>query len=265
MVVMPSGSFMMGSPESEKGHMSREAPQHRVGIPRSIAVGKFEVTVDQYSAFVRDTGHDAESECYVWSAGQKEWDSVAGKSFRDPGFPQTGSHPAACLNWGDAKAYVSWLSSKTGKSYRLLSEAEWEYAARGGTTTRFHFGDRVEELCDYANGADKDAYIAWKNKSCSDGVGDMTAQVGRYKANNFGLHDMHGNVVEWVEDCWNSNHTGALSDGSTRNSGDCSRRVLRGGSWSHPPDLLRSAFRGGYDKTFRSVNFGFRVARTLAP
>ena len=183
---------------------------------------------------------------------------------RNPGFSQTGSYPVVCVNWNDAKAYVAWLSKKTGKNYRLLSEAEWEYVARAGTTTRFHFGDGETDLCGYANAADRSTSFFWRNKSCSDGVGAKTAEVGRYKPNKFGLHDVHGNVYEWVEDCYVDSYRGASTDGKARSStGRCGSRVLRGGSWYVKPLVLRSAYRNWYEPVDRYSNGGFRVARTF--
>ena len=139
MVVVPAGEFIMGSPKDEEDRLSDEGPQHAVTIARPFAVGKFHVTVDQFAAFVADTGYDAGSECWTVEIGSGEF--RRGRSWRNPGFVQAGSHPAVCISWEDAKAFVAWLSRKTGKGYRLLSEAEWEYVARAGTTTRYFFGN----------------------------------------------------------------------------------------------------------------------------
>src|SRR5215475_7438405 len=135
MLVVPAGAFAMGSPKNEKARADNEGPQHRVTIARAFALGKLEVTVDQFAAFVTESGHQMGSACDVWQDGK--WSEQPGRSWRDPGFGQSGSHPAACISWEDAKAYAAWLSGRTGKSYRLPTEAKWEYAARGGTTTRF--------------------------------------------------------------------------------------------------------------------------------
>ena len=153
MVVVPAGSFAMGSPNNEKARDNNEGPQHQVTITRSFAFGKFEVTVDQFVAFVQETGHDTGSTCDIWQDGK--WAERSGYSWRKPGFAQSGSHPAACLSWDDAKAYLSWLSRKTGKIYRLPAEAEWEYAARAGTTTRFYFGDDSKDTAGMATGPTK--------------------------------------------------------------------------------------------------------------
>jgi len=268
MVVVPAGSFTMGSPASEKGRYEDESPQHRVTIAKPFAVGKFEVTVDQFAAFVKDTDYNAGSECYSFNISR--WERREGLSWRNPGFSQGESHPVACLNWRDAKAYVEWLAKKTGKQYRLLSEAEWEYAARAGTATRYHFGDNEDALCRYGNGPDQHAKqnirgaSRWPIVSCDDGYA-YTAPVGTFAANDFGLHDIHGNVREWVEDCWNDMYIGAPTDGSAWTVGECNRRVLRGGSWANYPRNLRSALRDRGPSDFRSDGNGLRVARMLAP
>jgi formylglycine-generating enzyme required for sulfatase activity len=267
MVVVPAGTFAMGSPNNERARDANEGPRHRVTV-KAFALGKFEVTVDQFAAFVGDTGHDMGSSCDIWLDGK--WDLRPGYSFRNPGFAQSGSHPAACLSWDDAKAYLAWLSRKTEAGYRLPTEAEWEYAARAGTATRFHFGNDAKDYCRYGNGADQAARNsvlgakAWSVLACSDGHA-YTAPVGSYAANAFGLHDTLGNVFEWTEDCWNESFTGAPSDGSAWTSGDCGTRVQRGGAWGYPPDYLRTAVRGRQPQGYRYVNAGVRVARTLIP
>ena len=268
MVVIPAGSFDMGSPANEAGHAANEEPQHRVTILNAFAAGKFAVTVDQFSDFVNETGYDAGSKC--WTFEERNWGEQSDRSFRKPGFSQNGSHPAVCLNWNDAKAYVDWLSQKTGKPYRLLTEAEWEYAARAGTSTRYFFGDNENDMCRFGNGADQTAKreIAgiddWRFINCSDGYA-FTAPVGSFLPNAFGLYDMHGNAFQWVEDCWNANYDDAPSNGSAWTSGDCSRRVLRGGSWSNGPRLLRAAIHYWSTTEGRDNLDGFRLGRTLKP
>jgi formylglycine-generating enzyme required for sulfatase activity len=264
MVVVPAGSFAMGSPPGEKGRDDDEGPQRNVSIPSAFAVGKFEVTRDQFDAFVNNSGHDAGSKC--WTYENTEVKERTGRSFRNPGYKQGGNEPVVCIDWNDAKAYVAWLSKKTGKTYRLLSEAEWEYAARAGTTTRFSFGNNEADLCRHGNGADRTAkktYKNWTVANCTDNY-LHTAPVGVFVTNNFGLHDMHGNVWEWVEDCYHHSYNGAPSDGSAWvTGGDCSRRVLHGGSWDGKRRFLRSANRSGSDAGGRFINGGLRVARTL--
>jgi formylglycine-generating enzyme required for sulfatase activity len=265
MVVVPAGSFTMGSPASEAGRQVFEEPQHTVTISKPFAVGKFHVTVDQFAAFLAETpSHDAGSDCWASGEGRK------GNSWRKPGFAQTGSHPAVCLNWNDAKAYVDWLSKKTGKDYRLLTEAEWEYAARAGTTTRYSFGNEEKDLCRYGNGADQTAKgkIAgaenWTVAPCTDGYA-YTSPVGSFLPNAFGLYDMHGNAWQWLKDCWHDRYTGAPSDGSAWLSGDCARRFIRGGSWRNEPRFLRAATRSAQTLNHRTSTLGLRLGRTLSP
>ena len=173
---------------------------------------------------------DGNAGCFSNKSGD-EWDWVSGRSWRNPGFSVGDDHPAVCVSWNDAEAFIQWLGAQTGKAFRLPTEAEWEYAARAGSTTKYHFGNSESQLCRYANHADTSTDLDWRNKSCSDGVGKRTATVGRYQPNAFGLYDMHGNVYEWVQDCWNDSYVGAPTDGRAWTSGDCSQRVIRGGSW----------------------------------
>jgi formylglycine-generating enzyme required for sulfatase activity len=268
MVVVPAGSFVMGSPANESLRSDDEGPQRTVTFARPFAVAKFEITVDQFAAFVRASGHKVANECYTKENGS--FSLRSSRSFSNPGFPQTGNHPAACLRWDDAKAYAAWLSSTTGKTYRLLSEAEWEYAARAGTKTVYPFGSDAKQICRHANGADKSGEKAVPSltiSDCDDGHA-FTAPVGSFPPNAFGLHDMLGNVSEWVEDCWHSNvgYRGAPSDGSARTQPDkdgICLKIMRGGSWEGWYGSLRSAKRE--TNTSQNWNYGMRVARTLAP
>ena len=244
MVVVPSGRFMMGSPSTEEGRDQGEGPQHTVAIANDFAAGKFEVTRSQYAQFVGETGHSGYDGCFYMDG--REWKIDATRSWRNPGFAQSDSDPVVCVNWDDAKAYVSWLSRKSGEPYRLLSESEWEYAARAGTNTQFYFGESI---------SDSQANYNWAE--------GKTVPVGRYASNAFGLHDMHGNVLEWTEDCSNDSYDGAPSDGSAWVTGNCERRILRGGAWFSPWSFLRSAYRYGSTAFRPSPYSGFRVARTL--
>jgi formylglycine-generating enzyme required for sulfatase activity len=275
MIVVPSGSFTMGSPNNEAGHSEDEGPLHTVTIAHAFAVGKFTVTVDQFTDFVNETGYDAGSECLIIEEGKLE--ERPGHSFRDPGFPQTGSHPAVCLSWNDANAYVAWLSKKTGKPYRLLTEAEWEYAARArtepGSYPRYFFGDRDDDMCRYGNVADqttkskiggRSPFVVPTSFHCNDG-NVYTARVGSFLPNAFGVYDMLGNASQRLEDCWHANYQGAPTDGSAWNSGDCGWRVVRGGSWEDGPEELRAGRRGYNATEDRISDGGFRVARTLSP
>jgi formylglycine-generating enzyme required for sulfatase activity len=255
MVVVPAGAFTMGSPEAEGGRFPNEGPQHVVTIGKPFAVGKLHVTVDQFAAFLRETRY------------------YANRCWRNPGFEQDGSHPAVCLSWNDAKAYVDWLAKKTGKPYRLLTEAEWEYAARGrmspGAYPRFWFGDDAKDLCRHGNGADQSAQdgIAggkgWTVAPCNDGYA-YTSPAGHYDPNAFGLYDMFGNAWQWTADCYHDSYKGAPGNGSAWTTGSCSGgHVVRGGSWYDSLVILRSAKR---DRNTSEDNYlGFRLARTLGP
>jgi len=263
---VPAGSFVMGSRADEEGHSDNEGPPHPVKIGKPFAAGEFHVTVDQFAAFVTQTGYDAGSKCYVFEEGRK-MDEKRGRSWRNPGFAQTGAHPAVCLSWNDAKAYIAWLSRQTGRSYRLLTEAEWEYGARAGSTTRFFFGDDEKDACRYANGADQTAKStipeakSWTVAPCSDGYA-YTSPVGSLLRNAFGLYDMHGNAYQWVEDCWHADYTEAPADGTARTSAGCTDRVLRGGAYWTPPSSLRAAKRDWSRADSRYGYVGFRAART---
>ncbi len=268
MVVLPEGFFMMGGAPTDKKRWNVELPQHLVRIARQFAIGRFEVTVDEFAAFVEATGHQPAGQCNVFVLDQDQW---VGKSttFRDPHYPQAGSHPATCVNWLDAKAYAAWLSEKTGKRYRLPSEAEWEYGARAGTSTPLSFGDYTHtRACDYAKFADGSTRFAWKEASCNSNFGHGAAPVGRHQPNAWGLHDMHGNVWEWVEDCWHASYSGAPEDGTPwleDGRGDCTHRITRGGSWRNAIQDLRVTARLRYPTTHAAQVRGFRVALSLDP
>ena len=268
MVVVPSGRFRMGSPSSEAGRTDdgREGPVHPVTIGYRLAVGVHEVTRGEFARFVSATGRSMGNACWTHEGG--EWKERSGRHWKSPGFSQTDSHPVVCVNWNDAQAYVRWLSGRTGEEYRLLSESEWEYVARAGTRTARYWGESERGQCRYANGADRTAKrhnSGWTTAADCDDGHYRTAPVGSYEANGFGLRDVLGNVWEWVEDCWNGSYAGAPRDGSAWKSGECGRRVLRGGSWSSFPGYLRSAYRGRLTSGGRYFYAGLRVARTLTP
>jgi sulfatase modifying factor 1 len=234
---------------------------------RAFASGKFELTVDEFAAFADETKYDTSTVCDVWQDGQ--WSGRRGFNWRKPNFPQTAKHPAPCLSWDDAKAYLAWLSAKTGRTYRLPTEAEWEYAARAGAATRFHFGENDADYCRYGNGVDQTALAdvpgakGWSALPCRDGHA-FAAPVGSFAPNAFALHDTHGNLFEWVEDCWHDDYKSAPTDGSAWLTGDCSQRVQRGGAWGYPRDYLRIAVRGRQGQGYRYINAGVRVAREIA-
>ena len=247
MVVIPAGAFMMGSGPEEGDPAER--PRHRVRVDR-FALGRYEVTRSEYRAFAEARGADG-----AWY----------GSSWRDPGFAQDDDHPVVNVSWEGAQAYVRWLSRETGERYRLPSEAEWEYAARGGTTTRRYWGDSSSQ-CGYANGADaaaKRVYAGWTWAAACDDGWVYTAPVGSFEANAFGLFDVLGNVMEWTEDCWHGNYARAPSDGTAwKRRGDCGRHVRRGGSWSGGPRLGSAHRYLSVPLNVRAI-LGFRVARTL--
>jgi formylglycine-generating enzyme required for sulfatase activity len=263
MVVVPAGAFMMGSPENEperEGPLKGiESPQHKVTIAQPFAVSRHAITRGQFAAFVNNTNYKMDGGAHVWTGTKWELDPKA--SWRNPGFRQDDSHPMVCVNWNDAEAYAEWLSDQSGKRYRLPSEAEWEYAARAGTTTPFWWGASITTNqanyngnCTYAGGGTKGEYR------------EATVPVGSFEANPWGLFNVHGNVLEWCEDVWHFNYTGAPNDGSPwLQGGDVDRRVVRGGSWGSFPQILRSAFRIRGISDDRGSSLGFRLARSLNP
>jgi formylglycine-generating enzyme required for sulfatase activity len=269
MIVIPAGSFTMGSPDGSQDRYPDEGPQRLVTIAQPFAVSKFAVTYDQFAAFVRNTNHDAGSQCWTFEEGKGE---VRERSWRNPGFPTVGNQPVVCLSWNDAKAYVTWLSSKTGNPYRLPTEAEWEYAARGRTEpvpyTRWFFGDDENDLCRYGNSMDHTARISieanqtWPFAECSDGYA-YASPVGSFMPNNFGLYDMVGNAWQFTEDCYHDSYAGAPSDGSAWTTGECVRRTNRGGGWSVFPKNLRTPMRGRTLPEDRFTSTGIRLVRTL--
>jgi formylglycine-generating enzyme len=279
MVVIPPGTYLMGSPAGDPHQRSDgvEQPQHLVTIRYAFAVGKYEVTRDQYARFVEDIRLRDPAGCNVHQP--PDWRTVRGLSWHQTSFHQTGRDPAVCMSWEEARAYTRWLSKRTGHSYRLLSESEWEYVARAGTTTEAFWGDDESRACEYGNGVDltlteRFPRMKWRSAGprnpnpgyvlpCRDGHA-FTAPAGSYRPNGFGLYDTAGNVAEWVADCWSSSYVGAPTDGAPRTAIDCPKRVNRGGSWTSNPTGLRSAYREADDASrTRVVDLGFRVARDL--
>jgi len=256
MVVVPSGHFAMGSPPDEPNRRETEDPRHRVVIGRPFAVGRFAVTRGEFAAFVGEANYPMGANCRTFEEGRVE--VRAGRSYRDAGFPQDDRHPAVCVFWSDAKAFVTWLSKKTHKGYRLLSEAEREFVTRAGTTTPFWWGRSIT-----ARQANFDGNYTYAGGSAEGEYRQRTVPVDSFKANTWGLYNVHGNVWDWTEDCWNANYNGAPTDGSAWISGDCSRRVVRGGAWDTFPWILRSAHRDRGFAVGRISVQGFRLARTL--
>ncbi len=241
MVIIPPGQFDMGSKDGEGNKTER--PQHRVTFEHRLAIGRYPVTYGDYSAFAASTGHEGKG-AFIKKGDEFKGDEEA--DWRSPGFEQTHRHPVVCVNWEDAKDYVAWLSAGTGMTYRLPSEAFWEFSCRAGSTTSYSFGETISDAQ-----ANFDSHVG------------QTSLVGSYPANNWGLCDMHGNVWEWVEDTFHGSYEGAPTDGSAWIGGTNSERVLRGGSWIDGPGDLRSAGRYGGNPGVRSDFVGFRVSRTL--
>ena len=253
MVVIPAGRLVMGSPGDEAGRYRQEGPQRDVTIAQAFALGRTEVTRTQWERFVADSGYRTPPGCHVWNGERTAPDAKA--SWRDPGFAQDGRHPAVCISWNDARDYVAWLSRRTGKTYRLPSEEEWEYAARAGSAQSRHWGDSPAGACEFANVSDitgAKANPAWIAHPCDDGH-VFTAPAGSLRANRFGLYDTAGNVWEWTSGCWTEQLGGVPSH--------CFQRVLRGGSWMSLPAFARSATRHRLDIDMRFSEIGFRVLR----
>ncbi len=279
MVVVPAGKFMMGSPADQVGRDALEGPQRQVSI-KTFAAGRYHVTRGEWASFVAATKRPIKKGC-VWSGPTNDAKAEAEASWRDLHFTQDDRHPVVCVTWQDAQDYATWLSQRTGKSYRLLTEAEWEYAARAGTntpypwtsgSTRDHANHGADTCCSgFAAGRDK-----WVN----------TSPVGSFPPNAFGLSDMQGNAMQWVQDCFSDTYAGLPTDGSPyqtsvtlnlkgdladlNGSSSCSHRMARGGDWGTLAQWIRSTARsfapppgpGPALKDYRSGGFGFRVART---
>jgi len=226
MTVIPAGSFIMGS----DGRHKYERPSHKVTIAKPFAMGIYEVTFDEWQACFDDGGCSRVPDDHKWGKGRR---------------------PVMNISWYETQPYVEWLSKKTGHTYRLPTEAEWEFAARGGTTTEFWWGDKVGE--NLANC--RDCKSQWSKKG--------SAPVGSFAPNPFGLYDVHGNEWEWLEDCWNPTHEGAPGDGSARMDGNCDLRVMRSGSWYYFSKNIRSAWRFKNDARVKSYGIGMRVMREL--
>jgi formylglycine-generating enzyme required for sulfatase activity len=257
LTIIPAGEFTMGSPAREPDRSTQEGPQHRVMIDHAFAVGTYLVTRDEYAAFVAETKRPDPDGCFLtYLPGQKG--ETKGYNWRNPGFAQAGNEPVVCVSWEDARDYAAWLTGKTDQSYRLLSEAEWEYASRAASTTARPWGDAIgrdntnygaDTCCSpFAAGADR-----W----------EYTSPVGSFAPNAFGLYDTLGNVWQRLDDCWNPTFDGAPADGSVWKAGDCSKRTGHGGAFDAAPAMLRSSFRGSVPDNMHYADGGFRVARDL--
>ncbi len=250
MTAIPAGRFQMGSPPTEAGRTAVEGPQHAVVIGYAFAVSTFDISRAEFATFASQTKFSVPDARCDWRAPR-----AGGAPFK-----QSPTDPVVCVSWQDAQVYARWLSKETGKHYRLLSEAEWEYAARAGTITARPWGQSASH--DRANtGADR---------CCAPLVSGRdrwlhTSPAGSFPANAFGLSDMLGNVWQWVEDCASEGYQDAPTNGAPREADPCEARIVRGGSWFHPSDMARSASRAADRGDFRVGDIGFRVAETLSP
>jgi formylglycine-generating enzyme required for sulfatase activity len=283
MVIIPAGAFMMGSPDTDSAGTAQEKPQHQVHIAQ-FAAGKYDITRKEWEAFVTATDRPVTNGC-AWTmvaadSGAKPWSQNPHASWRNLGFEQQADHPVVCLSWKDAQDYIEWLSKKSDKQYRLLTEGEWEYAARAGSTNPFPWGTNIshenanygKETCcaPLASGRDKWLY---------------TSPVNAFPPNRFGLYDMHGNVLQFVQDNLSESYANTPTDGTAykvdaplkmtgrfaKMSGmpSANFHIVRGGDWGDTPAMLRSSARnwspgpGATTDTYRSAGLGFRVARSL--
>jgi formylglycine-generating enzyme len=258
-VIVPDREMTIGSPNNEVGRVYYE--DQLAGVrPRPYAIGRFEITRAQFGASgVRPTG------CYSWDG--KQWQLNAKASWEMPGFDQGADHPVVCVSWNDTQQFVQWINARANaqNAYRLPSEAQWEYAARGYATWARYWGDDPNKACAFANVADQTGraqFPGWTTHDCSDSF-VFTAPVGRFGPNAFGLHDLHGNASEWVQDCFNPRYSETIRDGSAFERSYCDPRVTRGGSWFNAPSDVRVAGRGRDDPAGRRSYLGFRLARTL--
>jgi formylglycine-generating enzyme required for sulfatase activity len=268
MIALPAGSFVMGTPGAlpARGAAAAEGEVALVVFRQPFALGRLEITRGEYARFIADSGHEPQAGCRLWDPELARFSEDGRRGWRDIGAAD--DLPASCVSFGDAQAYVQWLSEKAGARYRLPSEAEWEYAARAGSQALRPWGDDAEDGCDFANTYDLVAAarfrLGWPEARCRDGHADL-APVGQLTANAFGLQDMIGNVREWVQDCATGSYVGRPRDGRAWEwIGGCGERIQRGGSWLTPPAESRSAWRSSAPAGDRAADSGFRVARDLA-
>lgn len=268
MVEIPAGTAMLGVEPYEANRKRGDMPLREVSIGYRLAVAATETTRAQFRAFVKATAYKvADQGCNTWTTNRilgyvkhHRWDN--------PGYPQTEEHPVVCVSHTDATAYAEWLSAETGKPYRLLSSAEFEYATRAGTRGPWFWGTANQEACEYANVADATFRRSFDYSPvfhCNDNY-ERTAPVGRFKPNPWGLYDMLGNAWEWTDDCLHQDPTNAPLDGRAwlaEDNGECERRIPRGGSWVSGSDWVRAGAQAGDRAHYHSQLLGFRVALTL--
>ena len=246
LVIVPAGQFVQGSPPDEPGRELRECgpetPSRQI-VRNPFAIGRFAVTVGQFSKFVEETGHTTPEGADYWSEAKKDFVPGKNRSWRDPKFAQRDSHPVVAVNWNDARSYVEWLGNITGWNYRLPTSTEWEYAARAGTTTPFHWGHAISPTQ-----ANFDARVAYRGGGDRGGASEGTRPAGQFDPNTWGLHQVHGNAWEMCQDNW---------------PGDASCRICRGGSFEDDPNYLRAAGYTYVGEDDRYVGTGFRVVRDI--
>jgi len=278
MVVIPAGDFVRGSPQDEPGR-SLDSRNHdeddlegpggkrvKVSVP-GFALGVFEVTNSQFAQFLEDTRYEMPTGCISDADGDGIWGWEEAGAWNNLGREHHGDFPASCIDWHAANAFAHWLGLRTGGQYRLPTEAEFEYALRAGTDTVYHFGDDPELLCEYGNVPDQSRNAVSPElftAACTDGYADM-APVGQFKPNAFGLHDMTGNVWEWLQDCYERSYANVPTDGTALHRDDCSAYSIRGGSFGYDLPSLRSADRSDDPPEVLYDGIGFRVARDLRP
>ncbi|MBO6549784.1 MAG: SUMF1/EgtB/PvdO family nonheme iron enzyme [Rhizobiales bacterium] len=267
MVALPTGQFSMGWKNPESTGHQYALPIHKVNINHQIAIGVHEITIKQYDAFIKQSGHDPGSLCWTNEKGRGKYRKF--RNYQKNGLPYKLNYPATCVNWYDAKEYVKWLNRQIpGGGYRLPTEAEWEFAARAGRRTKWHYGNKESFLCQFSNHAAAETRVAWRNKTCKDGV-KVLSKVGGYKANQWGVYDMYGNVAEWTEDCVHYDYKGAPNNGdawivsNNPNHGSCANRIHRGGSWLQSKSSVTAGFRQFTKPTDRTITIGFRVVKDL--
>jgi formylglycine-generating enzyme required for sulfatase activity len=274
LALIKPGRFMMGSATDSQGHLDDEL-QHEVEITKPFYLGVYEVTIGQFRAFVRDTGFKTEAESdsdggHGYDPVKKQWDGREPKKrfdWQNTGWEQTDGHPVVNVAWSDAKEFCDWLSQKEKKQYRLPTEAQWEYACRAGTQTRFYSGDKDSDLEKVANIADVSVKSKYRDISWAVSWNDkhpFTAPVGQFKPNTFGLFDMHGNVWEWCADWYDRRYyqKSPPKDPPGPSSSPEGKRVIRGGAWDTAARPCRAAHRGRRTPDFRDDSLGFRVAMT---
>ncbi|MSQ86623.1 MAG: hypothetical protein EXR10_07250 [Alphaproteobacteria bacterium] len=269
LVVVPAGKFRMGTPKSQvANNETGEAPPVPMTIPKPFFMGRYEVTRAEFEVYAREKNFESVGLCRVWNKTKGRYDDDRNRTWRKPGVPEQPqpNHPISCVNWFESKDYIAWLAAKTGKPYRLPTEAEWEYAARAGSSGIYPWGPD-ENSCKTANVYDittlKKTPLAWAHAMCMDGFADV-APVGSLKPNKFGIYDMIGNVWEWAEDCATKSHIGRPSDGTAWVwEGGCKRVIQRGGGWFTSVERARPGYHGDAAALDRFDFGGFRIARDL--